>query len=279
MIYQEWNSVGTSYYECIRYTDFFWTPHLHKHPELLSVREGEVICESGGRRERIRAGEYALILSHVPHSFYTPGHSLVDVCIFSFDHAPLFEREVAGMQADRVRFLIPEPSRSFVDTQLLCGENSVSLPARDAADTEKLPLSHRQEPPLYLRKAAIYTLAQYYVQQVPLTPKETKDEELLRRIFQYIEEHFTEPLSLKEMAAELGYDSHYLSRYFHQYVPIHFSRFINSYRVQKASYLLTNTELPISQIIQQCGFQSQRSFNRAFSETLKHSPSMERKKK
>lgn len=51
MLYQENNSVGQNFFECIRYLDFQYLPHMHKHPgtDSCAGRNGD----SGiGRKKR-----------------------------------------------------------------------------------------------------------------------------------------------------------------------------------------------------------------------------------
>ena len=52
MIYQTQNSVGQNYFECIHYTDFFFVAHMHRHPELIYVEDGEITIQ-GDFRDRI----------------------------------------------------------------------------------------------------------------------------------------------------------------------------------------------------------------------------------
>ena len=49
MIYQKSNSKTSQYFECIRYKDFSFFEHMHRNPELIYVRMGEisVITELG----------------------------------------------------------------------------------------------------------------------------------------------------------------------------------------------------------------------------------------
>ena len=105
MLYQHQNSIGQNFYECIRYENFYYVPHMHRHPELIYVHTGEVIVKTNEQQEYIRQGEFALILPNQIHEYITPEHSLVDVCIFSQDYAPLFFKEIRGARADRTRFL------------------------------------------------------------------------------------------------------------------------------------------------------------------------------
>lgn len=120
MLYQENNSVGQNFFECIRYLDFQYLPHMHKHPELIHVREGMVTVESDGKKEEIEAGGYGLILSNRIHAYHSQKHSVVDVCIFSEDNVPLFSKEVQRTKAQTNRICLPPGDQCLCRSNALC---------------------------------------------------------------------------------------------------------------------------------------------------------------
>ena len=50
------------------------------------------------------------------------------------------------------------------------------------------------------------------------------------------------------------------------------SKYINNIRIDNAKNLLTNTEKPIIEICYECGYESLRTFNRVFLQTVNTSP-------
>lgn len=254
MLYQHENSIGKNFFECIRYDNFYFVPHMHRHPELIYVHEGEVCVESGDMKEMIGKGEYALILPNHIHGYYTPEHSLVDVCIFSQDYASSFFKEVRGKKADKTRFLCRDVITAFVVGELFVTDH---------------------KPDFYLMKSMVYAVLHEYRSQVVFSQIESKNELLIDQIVRYVDSNYTEDITLKSMGEALGYEPHYLSRYFHSRIPMHFSKYVNWYRVDTAIELLRNTELPVTEIATRSGFQSIRSFNRVYRELTGISPSEE----
>lgn len=251
MLYQEKNSVGQNYFECIRYRDFEFVPHMHRHPELVHVIQGTLIVQSMDWSEQVEAGQYALILSNQIHAYHSLDHTTVDVCIFSEDHVPFFSQEVRGKRARRFSFACRPSVTELADSELF--------------------LSDRQPDP-YMLRSALYAVLCEYRASVPLEPADRANEELIDRILRYVSNRYTENISLHSMAEELGYEPHYLSRYFHSRIAMHFSTFVNHYRVDAAADMLQNTDLPVTDIAMKCGFQSIRSFNRAFLEIMGQPP-------
>ena len=83
--------------------------------------------------------------------------------------------------------------------------------------------------------------------------------------------------ALEQMARDLGYNYTYLSAYFNQRLHTGFQDFVNQYRVSHAAMLLQGSSIPVTQVAEQCGFGTIRSFNRVFLKSLGMSPSAFRK--
>ena len=258
MFYQPQNSVGNYAFECIRYENYNFSPHIHRHLELIFVREGEICLTIDGRQEQIAAGEYALILPNRIHEFHTEEHSLLDICVFSEDHIPVYAKEWRDKTAVSSRFRCRESVSSFAERELFL----------------ESPI-----PEWHLRVAALSAIAGEYHTQTEFTDSFPGSEQLMTQILNYIEQNHTENITLKGMAEELGYEPHYLSRYFHRYIPMHFSQYVNWCRIYTAQNLLNQTDLSVTEVALQSGFQSIRNFNRVYRELTGTTPTgLERRK-
>ena len=87
----------------------------------------------------------------------------------------------------------------------------------------------------------------------------------------------SDALTLEQMARDLGYNYTYLSAYFNHSLHTGFQDFINQYRISHAAALLQGSSLPITQVAEQCGFGTIRSFNRVFLKEKGMTPSAFRK--
>jgi AraC-like DNA-binding protein len=86
----------------------------------------------------------------------------------------------------------------------------------------------------------------------------------LHRIIGYISENYHSPLTLDKLSAEMGISRYYLSRTFSEKLQTSFPNYLNSLRVDLAKNLLESGDQDILQICYECGFESQRTFNRVF---------------
>ena len=81
----------------------------------------------------------------------------------------------------------------------------------------------------------------------------------------YIEQNYTEPLHLSDVAATIGFSDGHFSRLFSSQVGISFSNYLINIRLRHAKGLLINTDLAVSDIAMQTGFGSGDYLSACFS--------------
>ncbi|MCL2318896.1 MAG: helix-turn-helix domain-containing protein [Treponema sp.] len=86
----------------------------------------------------------------------------------------------------------------------------------------------------------------------------------LRKAEHFILENFTRKISLEEIAKISGFSPPYFSTIFKNEMGENLSSYLNRLRVEKASYMLTNTNIPLSKIATDCGFEDQSWFSKIF---------------
>ncbi len=101
-------------------------------------------------------------------------------------------------------------------------------------------------------------------------------ETLMHQILIYINAHFTEPLSLKQIAAKFGVSQSTLSHSFIQYAHQGVYDYILHRRIMMAKQRLYE-DISLSEIAYQCGFGDYSNFLRAFTRITGKSPSAYRK--
>jgi len=84
------------------------------------------------------------------------------------------------------------------------------------------------------------------------------------RAARYVREHFAEPLSLGQVAAEVGLGRERLSRLFHESLGVTFSDYLNRARLDHCRERLQGSSLTVAEIAFESGFQSLSQFNRRF---------------
>lgn len=86
----------------------------------------------------------------------------------------------------------------------------------------------------------------------------------LNNVFDYLDTHYSENISLEDIASMAGFSKFYFSRLFKQCTTQTFHEYLNTKRIKVAEQLLIVPNLTITEISLQAGFSSLSSFNRNF---------------
>ena len=96
-------------------------------------------------------------------------------------------------------------------------------------------------------------------------------------VFSYINNHFTQNLTLEELADFAGFSKFHFSRLFKQFTNVPLYDYINQKRISAAELLLLNPNLSITEVSMQAGFNSISSFNRVFKSIKNCTPTQYKK--
>jgi AraC-like DNA-binding protein len=120
----------------------------------------------------------------------------------------------------------------------------------------------------------VVTILGLILQNLPLSDAEDKNNTILSDIARYINDHFTEKLTLDDVSKHFGYSRYYFSKLFNKNFNCHFSDYVNSIRCRHViSLLKTSPNQTILNAIVSSGFSSPSSFYKFFKEYYKISPS------
>lgn len=99
----------------------------------------------------------------------------------------------------------------------------------------------------------------------------------MRRILDYINEHYAEPLNLTEMGKRFHYNPSYLSNYFSENNQQSFSEYLQQVRIEKSIELLQEKDKSIAKISMLVGYSDHSYFCRVFKKLRGVSPSSYRR--
>jgi len=87
---------------------------------------------------------------------------------------------------------------------------------------------------------------------------------IVQRVVAHISRHYDEPISLDSLSDKFRCSKSYLCRLFRQTTGRTVVHYLNAVRVRNACRLMEQTNLPLSQVSQLCGFNSLAYFDRQF---------------
>src|SRR6185436_13097158 len=86
----------------------------------------------------------------------------------------------------------------------------------------------------------------------------------IHRALDFIHEHLEEPLTLAQVARIAGFAPNYFAILLKRNEGVTFARYVQRLRLEKASHLLSTTNLSVEQIQKLSGFRTRTHFHRAF---------------
>lgn len=104
----------------------------------------------------------------------------------------------------------------------------------------------------------------------PLTDNENHK---VNEVINYIFNHYKDDIKLEDVARVANYSQAAFCHFFKQRTRKTFTQFLNEVRVSKACKLLNNSDLNISQVCYESGFNNVSNFNRQFKKVIGLSPS------
>jgi signal transduction histidine kinase/DNA-binding LacI/PurR family transcriptional regulator/AraC-like DNA-binding protein/CheY-like chemotaxis protein len=96
--------------------------------------------------------------------------------------------------------------------------------------------------------------------------------ELVKLAVAYIHQHYKETVSRHAICQVLGISENYLSRLFRQELGLGFVEYVNRFRINIAKQLLCDTDLTVTTVAQQVGFDDPAYFSRVFTRYAGTSP-------
>ncbi len=99
----------------------------------------------------------------------------------------------------------------------------------------------------------------------------------IRQLYQFVDEHYTRPITLDEAAEQTNLTKAAFCRYIKRMTQMTFTEFLNQYRISQAKrHLLLNQT--VTEACFACGFDSLSYFNRVFRQLTGENPSQFRKR-
>ncbi len=242
---------------------------MHSHPavEIVTVKRGSLYCDAGDGRLLVRENEILLINGNISHALSSNDAQIVymqiDISSYKVDSS-------LGEFAALYEFISRSQAKPYLvlanDGEL--GEILQKIQRRYYED--------RKESRWYL-KAHIYELVAFLFAQAFIQPQPCIKSEKIQAIVRYIDDHFTQPITLDDICAGVGYNKYALCHAFKAVTEQTVFDYINFRRIQTAVKSLAEQKQTITEIAAACGFSSVAYFNRVFKSVMGCTPSQYRK--
>ena len=250
-----------------KHTEFLKTnkPFWHFHPEieLVYVNKGQGKRHIGNHLSYFNNSQLLLIGSNLPHNGFTDRLTTNgSETLIQFKEDFLGENffEIPEMKSVKELFERSKKGILFgIPTKKKVGRKIEKLAEKEGFKKILILLEILHT----LSKSEDYTIlnADGYAFEAEL-----QDSNKLDAIYQHINENFREHISLDEISEVAAMTVPAFCRYFKKATGKTFTKLVNEYRVVHATKLLSESQMSITEVAYECGFNNFSHFNKLFKE-------------
>jgi AraC-like DNA-binding protein/mannose-6-phosphate isomerase-like protein (cupin superfamily) len=246
--------------------------HWHEELELFYPLNGDSEIHVEGKKYRLMKKQLMVVESSQVHSTYCYDSTSMFICIhISKKHMQKYLPDIEQYRIDCC------PERISVEAFPQYREICEKMETLTRIYIEDAPLFQMETEGIILQVLA--RLLRYFSVKDKAVPskKELSSKERIREIITYVDTHFREPISLSDIASQIGLGNEYFCRFFKKYMGMSFSDYLNEVRLAHIYQDLIMTQDSISQIMEANGITNQKQFNRSFKALYGCTPSSIRK--
>ena len=246
----------------------FQVMHWHEDLQFIYVLDGIIEVRTLDHSIRVQAGEAIFINKNVVHFV-----GEIKNCHYnSFLFPPYFLAFYAGSPAkDFVDSIIMNDRLPFVHfTPAIGWQKEITTLLRQLVQIEK------EKTNFYVYEVLVKLSSLWLVMRkniiLPQEQKESVVHLRMQKILRYMEEHFSEDITLSDLSASANISKSECSRCFKISMDTTPYKYLTEYRLSKAAQLLAKTNEPVGNIAAAVGFHQMSHFGKCFKEKTGYSP-------
>ena len=239
-----------NYFSIEEYINLNCPTHSHFAMEIIIAKHGEFLVEVNGKKYTLTENTAILIMPFETHKFITENFSNVLILTVT---PTIFAEYKTKME-----------NQTLSNPLISIDSNEMKFILKQCANIK--------DGNIFEIKSVFYTLLGMFKKSSEFIPSKVVPDSIYVKAIMYVGNHYTQDITLKQLAKELHVSYVYLSRVLNKDESKGFSKLLNSFRLEHALKLLKTTDMDISEIAYESGFGCIRSFNRLFKETLKCTP-------
>lgn len=238
-------------------------PHWHEHIELQYFLSGKCKFTENGKTFDVEANDFVVVNSTEVHS-YVAEENVSYFCILIY---PDFFKDV--------NFSEKVVIESIIHADKFIRETIIKMYKEYAANEKGSDM---------VLKGLAYQLMAYIMRNFTVSELSERDTqqnalrlERINKILNYISNHYQEKITTLDLAKICYISEGHLCRFFKNSIGKSATEYINEYRVEKATVMISNTDESMTSIASAVGFDDGNYFSRIFKKIKKESPMEYRK--
>lgn len=251
--------------------------HWHDEMEIIHIEDGMGMVRLNREILRVKRGDILIVNPGVLHGIKTDlKHTLYFKSIVF--HLGFLQSAAGDLCQEQVISPLIENRAEFTHRISAEDDNytNISRLFYQIHDCHRL-----KEPYYFVRlKSLLYhffyeMLVGNYI--IPADTEQNKNLLSIKRVLDYMNQHYPETISARELALMSNFSEYYFMKLFRQYTGKTLIGYLNDLRLEKAKALLIHTDKPITEIATKVGFNNTSYFIKKFQLTSGASPGTFRK--
>lgn len=254
--------------------------HWHESFEIILIKEGNAIFQIGNMEYLVEVGDILFVNQGELHSGYSVNNTKVMFYAIVFDKSVL-TYYILDTQQKKLIYPFIEGKRIFDSLIKNDSENYAlfsTIIHSIINEFEQKKIGYELAVKCLLSMLTLQVIREkaFTEETSKIYLKENKLERF-KLLFNYIEAHFSEKITVKIAANIVNMSSYHFCKVFKKVTGKTFIEFLNLYRVNEAEDLLRETDLPITQVAEKVGFCNINYFDKIFKKYKRYSPSSSRR--
>ena len=263
-----------SYHCLIPFTYRELALHWHEEMEITLIQDGTSDYKVGQKVFEANAGDIILIPPYCTHSACEiPGKTMIsDSMVFHPDYLGANNQDLSAS-----KYLRPMAEGQLLMQEVIRVGDAGYAEIKDtfirALDCFKnKQLFYEMLLKEKLLHILILLFSYGYIRESDDSHITSENRRHIKSALEYITDHYSEKISISEMAQLAGFSENYFMSLFRQYVGMSCIQYVNHYRIQKAAHALEETTKSVSEIAMIHGFDNISYFNLQFRRTFGMTP-------
>lgn len=238
--------------------------HWHEDIELSCILEGSMIYDINGKKVVVQEGDCMFInSSQIHHNYSYGGEDCRYICVL------LHPSLLGGNQSIYDRLIRPIVSNKGIEyIQYDCNDKDREAINKILQDMVRIKNGESDIYQLSIiqKMCELWMLLYEDLRSLLITrnPAQNQNVVLMQKMIRYIYTNHSEDLSLEDISKSADVSRSKCCRLFKEYIGMSPVDFLGEYRLEVSSDLLKETDMKISDIAIQCGFNSFSYYSKRF---------------
>ena len=237
--------------------DWHSVPHTHNHMELFYIVGGRGQFLIQDQLYPVNVNNLVIINPNIPHTEVSLNAQPLEYIVLGIEGI-----ELAGTGSAAGQFSILDHFESVEFSG--CLRNILREMELKSRGYEDVCQAYMEILLIRLMRSTALSL--------PAEPQSVSRNQQCAAVKRYIDQHFKEALSLEQLAEQAHMNKYYLSHAFKREYGVSPINYMITRRIEESKYLLSETDLSLSQIAQLLGFSSLSYFSQVFRRSQNMSP-------